>query len=148
MLFGGVPALYRSVFVRAYGGGSRTAGIKAFCLDCVGFQRSDITNCTALACPLWPYRPYQGGDEDTDATESGQDTVETEPRLKGSAVERDAGMNALRERTCAICHRGGSTTPVTLALKWLGIHGNYAHPKCLKKARKDAALAQPATSKD
>lgn len=70
----GVLPYYQKVFERAYGGGSRTAAIKAFCLDCVGFQRSDITNCTALACPLWPYRPYQAGeteDAEDGATESG-----------------------------------------------------------------------------
>jgi hypothetical protein len=63
----GVPALYRKVFIRAYSGGSRSAAIKAFCLDCVGFQRSAITNCTAHACPLYPYRPYQSDDEPEDA---------------------------------------------------------------------------------
>ena len=65
----GVPAIYQKVWIRAYSGGSRSAAIKAFCQECVGFTRVDITNCTALACPLHPYRPYQAGDEDeaTDA---------------------------------------------------------------------------------
>lgn len=38
--------------------------IKAFCLDCMGLQSKEITNCTAPACPLYR-RPYQrrGSDE-------------------------------------------------------------------------------------
>jgi hypothetical protein len=33
--------------------------IKAFCNNCVGDIRADITNCTSLKCPLYIYRPYQ-----------------------------------------------------------------------------------------
>ena len=60
----GVPGLYQKTFERAYAGTSRSAGIKAFCLDCVGFVRRDITDCTAKACPRYPYRPYQAGDDE------------------------------------------------------------------------------------
>lgn len=42
------------------------------------------------------------------------------------------------ERKCAICGRGGSTTPLTLALRFLGIPGNYAHTKCVEQERKKA----------
>lgn len=67
----GVPGIYQNVFARAYAGSSRSAGIKAFCLDCVGFQRSAIRDCTSLACPLYPYRPYQTDEEDDTAAVSG-----------------------------------------------------------------------------
>lgn len=50
-----------------------------------------------------------------------------------AALERE---DRLRERTCAICNKGGSTTPVTIALQALGIAGNYAHPACLRRARR------------
>ena len=33
--------------------------LKAFCQECVGFERQAITDCTAYACPIWEYRPYQ-----------------------------------------------------------------------------------------
>jgi len=33
--------------------------IKAFCINCVGDIRSDITKCSAKQCPLFIYRPYQ-----------------------------------------------------------------------------------------
>ena len=49
----------RSVFERAYAGRSMRAGITAFCLDCQGVDVAGIRDCTADACPLWSYRPYQ-----------------------------------------------------------------------------------------
>jgi hypothetical protein len=60
------PDFYRGHFKRAYSGGSRKAAIHAFCLECVGFLRSEVTHCTAKGCPLYPYRPYSHG-EDADA---------------------------------------------------------------------------------
>jgi len=33
--------------------------IKAFCLECCGFDHKAITECTAYACPLWNFRPFQ-----------------------------------------------------------------------------------------
>lgn len=33
--------------------------IKAFCLECVGFERVAITECSSFACPLWNFRPYR-----------------------------------------------------------------------------------------
>lgn len=33
--------------------------IKAFCLECVWMETTAIQTCTATACPLWPFRPYQ-----------------------------------------------------------------------------------------
>ena len=32
--------------------------IKAFCNECVGYERLAVTECTAYACPLWNLRPY------------------------------------------------------------------------------------------
>ena len=55
---------YHAVTAKAFSGNSKAAGIKAKCLDCCCWQRIEITNCTTLACPLWPYRPYQPGDSE------------------------------------------------------------------------------------
>lgn len=33
--------------------------IKAFCHECQSFDRDGVAGCTAYACPLWRYRPYQ-----------------------------------------------------------------------------------------
>ena len=54
-----VPIKYRGIVARAYSGKSKAAALKAKCLECVGFQRNEITACTAFACPLHPYRPYK-----------------------------------------------------------------------------------------
>lgn len=51
-----IPKLYRGIYDRAVSGKSRKAGMRAFCLECVGWQRTEIDLCTDLACPLWPYR--------------------------------------------------------------------------------------------
>ena len=54
------PMSCRKLFERSYAGKtSPRASIKAFCLECVGFDRAAVTTCTAYACPLWNLRPYQ-----------------------------------------------------------------------------------------
>lgn len=65
------PASYRATLSRAYSGRSKSAGIKAFCLQCVGFLRNEVRDCTAKGCPLWPYRPYQQSNAEKTPTESG-----------------------------------------------------------------------------
>lgn len=55
------PISARGILARSYTGKSSPRGcIKAFCLECVGFDRAAVTTCTAYACPLWNIRPYQG----------------------------------------------------------------------------------------
>ena len=49
----------RMTYVRAMGGKSLKAAVKAFCMECVGWQREEVRLCTALACPLYPYRPFR-----------------------------------------------------------------------------------------
>lgn len=60
-----VPKLYEGIFERAEK--SRASAIKANCLQCVGFTRKDVTECSDRTCPLWTWRPYQPK-EDSDAT--------------------------------------------------------------------------------
>lgn len=55
-----IPAAYRGTYERAMTGRSAKAAIRSFCLECVGWQREEIRLCTSPACPLYPYRPYQG----------------------------------------------------------------------------------------
>jgi len=54
-----ISPLYKKNYKTAISGRSRTAAIKAKCLDCVCWQRKEITLCPLDTCPLWPYRPYQ-----------------------------------------------------------------------------------------
>ncbi len=41
------------------GSASPRKAIKAMCLTCVGFERAAVRDCSAFACPLWKYRPFQ-----------------------------------------------------------------------------------------
>jgi hypothetical protein len=55
-----VPPLYRAAYVKAIEGRlSPRQAIKSKCLDCTGWQREKIRQCTARGCPLWPLRPFQ-----------------------------------------------------------------------------------------
>jgi hypothetical protein len=53
-----MPETCRRTYLRAMGGRSLAAAVKAFCLECVGWDRQEVARCTALACPLYPYRPF------------------------------------------------------------------------------------------
>jgi len=51
-----VPAKYRTLYRKAWGGNSRKAAIRAFCLECVAWSEHEVRLCTALACPLFEFR--------------------------------------------------------------------------------------------
>jgi hypothetical protein len=51
-----IPARQRPIFLRAWAGKSRKAAMRAFCLECVGYESAEVNRCTAPACPLYPYR--------------------------------------------------------------------------------------------
>lgn len=54
------PAMSKSILAKSWTQkASARACIKAFCLECMGFDRIGIGECTAYACPLWLKRPYQ-----------------------------------------------------------------------------------------
>jgi len=54
-----ISRLYKPVYDRAVKGRSLRAAINAQCLECVGWQRNEVRDCTDLACPLYAVRPYQ-----------------------------------------------------------------------------------------
>jgi hypothetical protein len=57
------PEASRGHFEAAWSGNcAPRRAIKAFCLECIGFDRDAITTCTAYACPLWNFRPFQKRD--------------------------------------------------------------------------------------
>jgi hypothetical protein len=53
-----IPEQYRGLYKKAMSGKSRTAGVKANCLECCCWQRSEARNCQITTCPLYPYNPY------------------------------------------------------------------------------------------
>jgi hypothetical protein len=40
--------------------GSKKACVKLKCLECSGWQSSEVRKCVITHCPLFPIRPYQG----------------------------------------------------------------------------------------
>ncbi len=54
-----LPQSMRGTYEKAMTGKSRTAAVKAFCEECVGYVRKEVTLCTDRRCPLYPYRPYR-----------------------------------------------------------------------------------------
>ena len=54
-----IPINYKNNYIKAVSGKSRTAAVKAFCLECMGWQREEVRNCTSVACPLYLYRSYK-----------------------------------------------------------------------------------------
>ena len=56
-----MPPNAKKAYCAAVLGKSRVAGVKAFCQMCVGWENyvEGIRECTGLACPLYPFRPYK-----------------------------------------------------------------------------------------
>lgn len=52
-----IPRHLRGQYREACGGRSRKVAIHAFCVECMGYERSEVERCTAPGCPLYPYRP-------------------------------------------------------------------------------------------
>ena len=56
-----IPEVYQGNYKKAVGIGqnpSKAEAIKAKCLDCVNWERTEVRDCTAKNCPLWTHRPY------------------------------------------------------------------------------------------
>ena len=54
------PESAKGHFVASWSGKcSPRRAVKAFCLECNGFDRAAVANCTGYACPLWHYWPFQ-----------------------------------------------------------------------------------------
>ena len=60
---------------------SKAFAIKAFCAECVGFERKAVRECTDTGCALWHHRPYQQKDDD-----DGEETDEEIDIDEGVAV--------------------------------------------------------------
>lgn len=53
------PMLSRTIVQRALqASASPRQAIKAKCLTCCNYDRSEVAECTVAICPLWQYRPY------------------------------------------------------------------------------------------
>lgn len=54
-----LPQSMQKTYDKAMTGRSRPAGVKAFCCECCGYDRSEVSLCTDHTCPLYPYRPFR-----------------------------------------------------------------------------------------
>jgi len=54
-----IPRIHRKTYDKAMHGKSLRSAVKAFCLECVCWQKEEVRACTDYACPLYPYRPYK-----------------------------------------------------------------------------------------
>ena len=50
---------YRRGFDKAIEGKSLRAAIDAKCMDCMGWQATEVKRCDVVTCPMWTVRPYQ-----------------------------------------------------------------------------------------
>jgi hypothetical protein len=103
---------------------SRAAAVKLFCLECVGYVRPDVTNCTATRCPLYQHRPYQ---------------VAKSRKLPGLAVQNQRGEGG-RYLKAGLSEDEWSNPP-----KCDGNHGgpSCADPECWAPQAHDALRAHP-----
>ena len=54
-----MPRSFRRTYRKATRGeASPRMAIKAFCMECCGWQRKEVARCSGWACPLWTYRPF------------------------------------------------------------------------------------------
>ncbi len=59
-----MPKASRSTYLKATRGkASPRMAIKAFCMECVNWERKEVRLCTATACALWAYRPFVEGEQ-------------------------------------------------------------------------------------
>jgi hypothetical protein len=53
----GAPKKGRAMYLRVLQGkGSCQLAIKVMCMECMGWERKEVLNCTSRACPLWVKR--------------------------------------------------------------------------------------------
>lgn len=83
--------LFYNVFL---GKASPRKRIKAFCIECFGFDnnfRNDIRECTSPACPLFDLRPFQhkSKGEDGDDESEGGDVDTKEDAVADEAPKSD-----------------------------------------------------------
>jgi len=54
-----MPISTRALYLKARAGKSLAAAAKGHCLECVAYDRTEVAKCSALACWMFPYRPFK-----------------------------------------------------------------------------------------
>ena len=75
-----IPSSMQNVYDKAMTGNSRGSGVKAFCQECCGYDRYEVSLCTDPGCPLHPYRPYRSSaavKKAREAVQTAQESLKT-----------------------------------------------------------------------
>ncbi|MFC1781112.1 hypothetical protein ACFLZ8_02475 [Planctomycetota bacterium] len=54
-----IPKVYRAIYKSATKGKSRKSAIHSFCLECCGYEKESVRQCTDSGCCLYEFRPYK-----------------------------------------------------------------------------------------
>ena len=88
----------RSTIERAFlGQASPRAAIKAMCLTCSHFDRTEIAHCAVNTCPLHRYRPFQSSRKPLES--ASQEHFSQTSDAKTIADTQDCGDTAKTART-------------------------------------------------
>jgi len=74
-----MPKQYHKLYKKAMRGKSLRSAARAFCLECMAWQREEIKICTDLGCPFYPYR---------DLTSYGEGSIYYSRKLRESAKSK------------------------------------------------------------
>ena len=55
-----IPRQYRKVYDMAMTGRSLRVAVNSQCIECMGYDFSEVKICCSSQCPLFPYRPLRG----------------------------------------------------------------------------------------
>ncbi len=76
-----IPHKYRRTYDRAVAGKSLRSCVNAQCLECVCWQRKEVTLCTDVACPLYAVRPYRNSGNSRKGALSGAESTNSGQRV-------------------------------------------------------------------
>jgi len=93
-----IPRKYRRLYDKAVSGKSMKAAIHIFCLDCCGYRKEEVRDCSSPECSLFPYRPYvrisPSGDKGHVARET---TPNSTRRALGQGQSKIGAKNVYRQ---------------------------------------------------
>ena len=81
-----VPVKYQGIYDKAMSGHSRAMGVKAFCLECMGWSIKDSADCNTVECPLHPYNPYLSRQDPTERGLAERQSTNGPPVVLGSQI--------------------------------------------------------------
>jgi len=86
-----MPRSHRACYDRAVSGKSRKAAMRAFCLECCGYEIREVFLCTDLGCPLYPYRPRSR------VSQGAPESIPQAPELRKSLQDISEAKGAARD---------------------------------------------------